>query len=131
MPAVSLLSLTSISQLLLFLGIGMIIFGWVEKKQNLIIAGQAALFLLGLFALWVLFGQIIQIPATNGTSIPKEVRLLVFFKASAVLAGLSLISVFMSWRKIRFHNAVVAIAILIALALFFMLVSIGQMPANS
>ncbi len=131
MLIVSLLSLTSISQLALFLGIGLIIFGWVEKKQNLIIMGHAALIILGLFASWVLFGDFIQVPATPAAIIQKEVKLLGFFKGSAVLMGLSVVSLLMSWRKIRFHKTVVAIVILLALALFFMLVSIGQMQADS
>jgi len=129
MLTISLLSLTSISQLALFLGIGLVLFGWIEKKEKLALAGQITLFLLGLFAIWILFADVIQIPDAVENAITKETKMLGFIKGLIALMIPDAISIVMTLKKIRFHKISTAIVLLFALFLFFMVFNIQQMPA--
>ena len=128
MGSASLLGLTTISQYSLFLGIGLIFFSWIEKKEKLALAGQAIFVLLGLLSLWVLSTNNVAIPEVNGSPISKEVKILSYFKLSAFFAGFSLISFLLNVFKFRFHKLSVYLAVFIGLSLFFMAFSILQMP---
>lgn len=124
----SLLALTTISQYSLFLGIGLILFGWIEKKERLVIAGQVIFLLLGLLSLWVLLTNTIEVPEANVNPISKEVKILSYFKLSAFFAGFGLISLMLNIFKLRFHKLSVYLAVFVGLSLFFMAFSILQMP---
>ena len=123
----SLLSLTSISQWGLFLGIASILFGWIEKRESIILTGYLAFLLIGLMALWILLTNVIFVPEiTNGT-IPKQLKVLSYFKGVALFMGLTVISLLLKLFKLRFKKASLVILLFFALALFFMVFNIQQM----
>ena len=128
MGSASLLGLTTISQYSLFLGIGLILFGWIEKKEKLVIAGQAIFLLLGILSLWVLLTNTIVAPEVNGNSIPKEMKILSYFKSSAYFAGFNLISLLLNLFKVRYHKFSLYLILFTGLMLFFMVFSILQTP---
>jgi len=128
MLIISILSLTSISQLALFLGIGLILFGWIEKKEKLVLAGQITLLLLGLFAVWILLANIIQVPIGDGSVVSKEAKMLGFCKIAIVLLAADIVSIVMTRLEIRFHLVSTTIVLLLAMMLFFMVFNIQQMP---
>ena len=124
-----LLGLTSISQWGLFTGIALIIFGWVEKREKLILAGQLAFVLIGLMAAWILLNDLIYVPEITDNNIPKQLRVLAYFKGVTAFMGLAVISILMKLFKLRFHKASVYILIFFALMLFFMVFNIQQMSS--
>jgi len=124
----SLLALTTISQYSLFLGIGLILFGWIEKKEKLVIAGQVIFLLLGLLSLWVILTNTTVTPEVNGNSIPKEVKILSYFKLTAYFAGFNLISLLLNLFKVRYYKFSLYLILFTGLMLFFMVFSILQMP---
>ena len=122
----SMLSLTSISQWGLFLGIAFMLFGWVEKREKFILAAQLAFLMLGFLTLWILLTDQIAAPEANGV-LTKQVRVMAFFKLLAWFSGLNVASVLLRSFKIRFHQASLYILLLFALMLFFMVFNIQQM----
>ena len=124
----SLSGLASISQWTLFLGIGLILYSWVEKKEQLAIAGQVIFLVLGLLSLWVLLTNTIVIPETIGSTIPKEVKILSYFKLAAGFAGFNLISLLLNYFKVRYHKFSLYLIVFVGLMLFFMVFGILQMP---
>ena len=126
MLLISLPGFSGISQMLLFLGIGLILFGWIEKKDKLILGGQIMFLILGFFALWILLSHTITIPQTISDKISKESRIIGFFRSSLLLMGITVVSFLMSLFKLRFQKVSVSIVLIIALMLFFMIVSIQQ-----
>ena len=124
----SLSGLASISQWTLFLGIGLILYSWVEKKEQLAIAGQVIFLVLGLLSLWVLLTNTIVIPETIGSTIPKEVKILSYFKLAACFAGFNLISLLLYYFKVRYHKFSLYLIVFVGLMLFFMVFGILQMP---
>lgn len=124
----SLSGLASISQWTLFLGIGLILYSWVEKKEKLAIAGQAIFLLLGLLSLWVLLTNTIVVPETVGSTIPKEVKILSYFKLAALFAGFNLISLLLNYFKVRYHKFSLYLVVFVGLMLFFMVFGILQTP---
>jgi hypothetical protein len=123
----SLLSLTSIAQMGLFLGIASILFGWVEKKEKIVLAGQMIFLLIGLMSLWILLTNQITVPETQGI-ITKQVKVLAFFKAIAWFSLFNVLSLLLKFFKLRLHQYSLYILLLFALMLFFMVYSIQQMP---
>ena len=128
MQSNSFLGLTSISQWALFLGIAAIIFGWIEKKEKFILIGQLTFLALGFLALYVLLTDKIIVPPNNGIQIPKEMKVLAYFKSVALFMGLDVISLLMSLFKIRFYKVSTYLLLFFALMLFFMVFNIQQMP---
>jgi len=128
MGSTSLIGILTISQYSLFLGIGLIFFSWVEKKERLALAGQAIIVLLGFLSLWVLLTNTIVVPEVNENSISKELKILSYFKISAFFAVFSLISILLSVFKLRYHKLSVYLVVFIGLSLFFMVFSILRMP---
>jgi len=127
MQSNSFLGLTSISQWALFLGIAAIIFGWIEKKEKFILIGQLTFLALGFLALYVLLTDKIIVPPNNGIQIPKEMKVLAYFKSVALFMGLDVISLLMSLFKIRFYKVSTYLLLFFALMLFFMVFNIQQM----
>jgi hypothetical protein len=128
MGSASLLGITTISQYSLFLGIGLIFFSWIEKKEKLALAGLAIFVLLGLLSLWVLLTNTVVVPETNANQISKEVKILSYFKLSTFFAGFSLISLMLNVFKLRFHKLSIYLIVFVGLSLFFMAFSILHMP---
>lgn len=122
-----LLGLTSISQWGLFLGIALIIFGWVEKREKLILSGQLVFILIGIMAAWILLNNLIYVPEITDNNIPKQLKVLAYFKGVTAFMGLTVISILLKSFKLRFHKASVFILLFFALALFFMVFNIQQM----
>lgn len=125
----TILQYSSISQWALFLGIALTLFGWFEKKDKILLSGQLLFLLLGLFALWILFTEKIDVPQIIGANITREVKIISFYKGVVILAGIDLISLLMKLFKLRFQTVSNAILILVALMLFFMIFNILRMPA--
>ena len=123
----SLLTLTSISQWGLFLGIIAIIFGWVEKRESFIIVGQLALLLNGLLALWIIITGQIYVPEIINGIIPKQMKVLAYFKGLALYTGLNVLSLLMHLFKLRFRKEIVYFLVVFALYLFFMVYNIQQL----
>ncbi len=122
-----LLGLTSISQWGLFSGIALIIFGWVEKREKLILAGQLVFVLIGLMAAWILLNNLIYVPEITNNNIPKQLKVVAYFKGVTAFMGLAVISILLKLFKLRFQRASVYILIFFALMLFFMVFNIQQM----
>lgn len=128
MDSISLSGFTSISQWALFLGIGLIIFGIIEKRENYILAGQIAFIVLGALASWILYTRNIPVPAENPITITKEIKALSFFKGAVIMMTFTFISVLLKLFKLPFQKTSVYLLVLFALFLFFMLFNIMQMP---
>ena len=124
----SLSGVASISQWTLFLGIGLIFFSWIEKKEKLALAGQIIFIVLGLISLWVLLTNSIVIPEVIGNTIPKEVKILSYFKLAAFFSGFNLISLLLNLFKVRYHKFSLYLVVFIGLMLFFMVFGILQTP---
>ncbi|MDO8929913.1 MAG: hypothetical protein Q7W54_13115 [Bacteroidota bacterium] len=122
-----LLGLTSISQWGLFLGIALIIFGWIEKREKLILSGQLVFIFIGIMAAWILLNNLIYVPEITDNNIPKQLKVLAYFKGVTAFIALTVISILMKLFKLRFHKASVFILLFFALALFFMVFNIQQM----
>jgi hypothetical protein len=130
MGTMSLLSITTIIQYTLFGGIAMILFGWFEKKENLTFGGQAIFILSGIFALWIISSGTINVSAIQGTNIPKEVKVLSIVKLTAWLAAINIVSIVLGVLKNKFYKAALVVVILAALALFFLIIDLQQIPAT-
>jgi hypothetical protein len=123
----SLLGLTSISQWALFIGIGLILFGWIDKKERIVLAGQFTFLALGCLACWILITDGIFIPEATGTGIPKELKVLTYFKGVAIFAAVDVASLLLKLFNLRFQKTSVYILVFYGLALFFMVFNIQQM----
>jgi hypothetical protein len=123
----SLFGLTSISQWALFMGIALILFGWIEKKEKFVLSGQLTFLLLGFLALYVWLTDGIIVPPNDGVHIPKELKVLIFFKWIALFTGLNLVSILLKQFNLRFQKISLYLLVIFALMLFFMVFSIQQM----
>lgn len=122
-----LLSLTSISQWALFLGIASVLFGWIEKRDRFIFAGQMAFLLIGFMAVWIILTNQIFVPETTNNIIPKQLKVLAYFKGMIVFLLITSISVLLKLFKLRFQKASLIVLMLFALFMFFMVFNIQQM----
>jgi len=129
MISTNLLSLTSISQWGLFLGIVFIIYGWLEKKDKLIITGQLIFLLIGFLATWILLTDQIYITETPNGIISKQAKLLAFFRGYLWFSTLNINSLLQKQFKLHYQKTIVVILLLFALLLFFMVYSIQQISA--
>lgn len=118
---------TSLSQWTLFLGVALILFGWIEKRDHFVLAGQLFFLAMGFLSLWVLLGEHIHIPVVSGNVEPKEVKVLAYFKASVLFMGLTVISLILEMFKVRYRKYLVYLVVLVALMLFFMVFNVQQM----
>lgn len=124
----SLLGLTSISQWGLFLGIVLILFGWIEKQARFILVGQLTFLLLGFLTLWILLTHQINVPEITDGIITKPTKVLAFFKGMALFSVFNVISLLLNLFKVGFHKVSQYFLLFFALMLFFMAYSIQQMP---
>jgi hypothetical protein len=120
---------SSVSQWVLFLGIALILYGWTEKKDKILLAGQILLLLLGLFATWVIFSEIKNIPIETGGKLTKEMKAASFFKGVIILGVVDVASLMLGLLNYRFRKVSYGIVVFIALMLFFMAFNILQMPS--
>lgn len=123
----SILALTSISQWALFMGIAFLLFGWIEKKQKFVLAGQLVFLLLGFLAFYILLTDGITVPHTDRNLIPKELKILIFFKWITIFTGFNIVSLLLKQFNLRFQKTSLYLLVIFALMLFFMVFSIQQM----
>lgn len=128
MDSISLPVLAGISQWTLFLGIGLIVFGIIEKRDNYILAGQIALVALGALASWILLTKAIPLPPENAIIISKEAKALSFFKGAVFVMLFSIIAILQKIFRLPYQKACIYFLILFSLFLFFMLFNILQTP---
>ena len=128
MGSALLFGITTVSQYSLFLGIGLIFFSWIEKKEKLELAGQLIFVLLGLLSLWVIFTNDVVITAVNESPLSKELKILSYFKLLALFSGFSLISLLLNILKLRLRRLTAYLDVFVGLMLFFMAFGILQMP---
>ena len=115
------LTLTSSSQWLLFLAIGLIIFSWIEKKQVIRQSGQLAFGILGVFALWVVLSGKVVVPETlPGASVPVEARAMIYFSGLVLTGALGLFAFLLGRTGISLGKYLNMLLVAIGLALFFM-----------
>ena len=123
----SLLTLTSISQWGLFLGIASILFGWVEKRETFVLIGQVVFLIIGLMAAWILLTDQIIIPEMTNGIIPKQVKVLSYFKGVAFFSGYAIVCLLLKFIKFRYQKISLYILLFFAMMLFFMVFNIQQM----
>ena len=118
-----------ISQWLLFIGIALVLFGWVEKKNKFIFTAQFLFILIGLFAAYLIVTSKANTPESTDFQLTKELKILAYFKSLAYFSILGITSLLVSFFKLRFQKTIIVILILAALMLFFMVFNILQTPA--
>ena len=123
-----LIGITTVSQYSLFLGIGLIFFSWIEKKEKLQLAGQAIFVLLGLLSLWIILTNTVLIPEVTESPLSKELKILSYFKFLALFSAFSLGSLLLNVFRLRFRKLSVYLEVFVGLMLFFMAFGILQMP---
>ena len=123
-----LIGITTVSQYSLFLGIGLIFFSWIEKKEKLQLAGQAIFVLLGLLSLWVILTNTVLIPEVTESPLSKELKILSYFKFLALFSAFSLGSLLLNVFRLRFRKLSVYLEVFVGLMLFFMAFGILQIP---
>ncbi len=130
MGSLSVLSLITIVQYILFGGIILVLFGWFEKKEKLALAGNAMFILTGLFAVWILLSEKFEIPTSGSAAISKEIKILSLLKLSIWFAAFNLISLILGLFRNKYYKTTLFIVVLAALSLFFIAFSLLQMPTN-
>jgi hypothetical protein len=128
MEPISFTLYNSISQWFLFLGIALIIFGIIEKRENYILAGQIVFFTLGGLGLWVLFTRSMPLPDVNSLSMSNDFKVISFFKGLVVLMFVTALSLVQKLFRLPFQRAGIYFLIFIAVLLFFMLFNIMKTP---
>lgn len=115
------LALTTSSQWILFLGVGLIIYSWIEKKRLIQQLGQGAFFLLALFALWIILtGQIVIPEQVKRAAVPVEVKALTYFTGLVVTGGISVLAFILGLMRSGWGKVVNMILVAVGIALFFM-----------
>lgn len=122
-----LLGLTSISQWGLFLGISSILFGVIEKREKFVLAGQLAFLLVGFLAVWILVTGQIYVPEITNGNIPKQIKVLAYFKTVALFLVLTVISILLNLFKVRFWKVSLYILMFVSFMLFFIVFNIQQL----
>jgi hypothetical protein len=123
----SMLLYTGLSQWGLFVGIALIIFGWVEKRNHLVLAGQFTFLALGLLGLWMVLTH--DMPAIDGVGpqLTKAVKAQAYFKGTVYFMALTAVSLILELFKIKYRKFLVYALVIFALMLFSMVVTIQQM----
>lgn len=122
----SLLGITSISQWALFLGIALVLYGWMEKNDKFIWGGHFVFLLLGLLSWYLLLSDFIVVPTTSGDILPKEAKVFAYFKGVALFSVLNIVVAMVRLFKWRFQKLTLFLLALFALMLFFMVYNIQK-----
>ncbi len=130
MGSLSVFSLITIVQYVLFGGIILVLFGWFEKKEKLAFAANALFILIGFFAIWILFANIIVFQANSSSTISKEMKTLSLLKLSIWFAAFNLISLLLGIFRNKYYKPTLFIVVLAALCLFFIAFNLLQIPTN-
>ncbi|WP_299579860.1 hypothetical protein [uncultured Sunxiuqinia sp.] len=115
------LTLTTSSQWVLFLAIGLIIYSWIEKRQLFLQLGQGTFWVLALFALWVLSsGQLVVPELAPGDAVPAEVKARAFFAGLVVSGAVSVVAFVLGRMQSVWGKRVSILLVALGLGLFFM-----------
>ncbi len=125
----SILTLTIISQWTLFIGIALILFGWIEKKDLFILGAHFLFVTLGFMAIYILLTDGVATPQNTDIQLTKEMKLLTYLKGLSAFMFLSVISLLMKLFKLRFQKVIISILLILGLMLFFMVFNILQMAS--
>lgn len=110
---------TIIPQWGIFLGIGLVVFGYVEKKGKLTVAGWLTFVATGLFALGVnLFGGLNPHPLPDGT-MPVDFQVMALGWQAGIAGVLALFSILLRQRKSKRYPILAILAVAYAIAIFF------------
>lgn len=110
---------TIIPQWGIFLGIGLVVFGFVEKKGKLSIAGWLTIVATGLFALGVnLFGDLNPHPLPDG-NMPVDFQVIALGWQAGIAGILSLFSILLRQRKSKRYSILAILTVAYAIAVFF------------
>ena len=121
------LTITSSSQWMLFLAIGLIIFSWIEKKKLLQQTGQAAFVLLGFFAVWVIASHQIVAPEIPAGGKPTTESIAISYFTALIGAGsLGLVAFATSFFKPVWSKYITMVLVAVGLSLFFMVYQLQQ-----
>jgi len=110
---------TIIPQWGIFLGVGLVVFGYVEKKGKLTLAGWFTMVATGLFALGVnLFGDLNPHPLPDG-SMPMDFQVISLGWQAGIAGILALFSILLRQRKSKRYPILAILAVAYAIAIFF------------
>ncbi len=123
----SFLLLTTSTQWILFLGIGLIVYSWVEPKKITRQAGQIAFVLLGIIASWIIVSNQIILPETaSADPAIVESKTINYFNGLIATGLLGLLGLLMPKINPRWEKIPNVILIPVALILFFAVYSLQK-----
>ena len=115
------LTLTTSTQWILFLAIGLIIYSWIEKKRLFQQVGQIGFFLLGVFAMWVILSHQIVVPEVpKGANPPAEAIAMTYFSGLIAAGAIGAFAFIMGLLKSSWAKFINMILVPVGIALFFM-----------
>ncbi|MGQ7869396.1 hypothetical protein [Sunxiuqinia sp. sy24] len=115
------LTLTTSSQWVLFLAIGLIIYSWIEKRRLFLQLGQGTFLVLALFALWVIVSGQLAVPEVEqGQAPPVEAKALAFFSGLEVTGAIAVLAFVLGRFQSSWAKTANLLLVAVGVALFFM-----------
>jgi heme A synthase len=132
-------TILSIPQWAVFAAVTIIIYGWTEGKRSFTQIGTAILFLLGIYAVWVIYTGLL-VPESlfdttealdgevlfNPDEIPMEGRMLPVYWGFVVNAAIALAAFITGLRDGKASKVLKIITIVFSLFLFFAMIGISR-----
>jgi hypothetical protein len=123
-------------QWIVFAGLFMVVYGWVESKKVFRMTGNGIFILLGIFALVVIFGDYLaagkflspeevvseQIDNEILNEIPLEAKLLPAYWSFLVASIFAVLALLLDWKDKKYARLIMVLTGLIALSGFFFIV---------
>lgn len=124
-------------QWVVFAGIFMVVYGWVEDKKAFRLIGSAIFVLLGIFALIVIFGDFLaagkfltpeevvaeEINNEILNEVPLEARLMPAYWSFLLSSVLSIPALLLDWKSKKYARLFMVLTALTALSGFFVIVA--------
>ena len=101
----SLFLFANVSQWGLFVGIGLILFGIIEKNEKIIWIGQFIFLALGFLSGYILLTHSVESTPAVGDIGTKEMAALSYFKSIGLFTGLTILSLTLKLFKLRLQKA--------------------------
>ena len=121
------LTLTTSSQWMLFFAIALVIFSWVEKKKLPQLLGQGVFFILGVFAIWVIYGHRIEVPEhLEPGAVPIEAKAITYFWGLVITGLIGLLALVLSLLKSSWAKFPNLVLVPVGIALFFMVFALQR-----